>query len=92
VKANLCQAVEEYPYSTFSGLAGRTKLALPLHLPRCGHGSSISTWDFARVSNWLNTPFRKEHDEALARALRRREFKLPKSPARRRSELEAGLC
>jgi REP element-mobilizing transposase RayT len=77
VRANLTSNVEEYKYSTLSGLLGQNHLAFPLFYPRCGHGIWLVPNEMETQLNWLNRPVPSETDEAIRKGLRYKEFRLP---------------
>lgn len=77
VRAGICERVEEYRFSTLSGQLGESPLHLPLYYPY-GSGHYPGVPEFDGMRNWLNRPFRKEHEEAIRKALKRTEFLPPK--------------
>jgi putative transposase len=71
VEAGACGRVEEYPFSTLSGLIGLT----PLHIPLVE-----DTIFFENPNNcieWLNSSYKHDHKDQIRRALRRHEFEFP---------------
>jgi putative transposase len=87
-KAKIVQQVESYPFSTFSrdfisheGSLLTIPSPLAIEVPD----------DPFTYSEWINTPFKKEHDEVIGKALRRREFKLPKIENRHFNPLDKML-
>lgn len=76
VEAGLCVRVEDYPYSTLHGLLGRSHLLIPMTK------DDLLFDDVEGCLRWLNTRPEEDHIEAVARALRRSEFKLPKKSLR----------
>lgn len=77
VKAGFCNMVEDWPFSTLSGLFG----FVPLPFPVIYKGSYIqhcvpeNLWT---QLNWLNTAYSSEESDALRKALRRKLFKIPR--------------
>ncbi len=85
VKANLCQKVEEYDYSTLAFLVGRTRRAIPLE-----QDTQLFCPDFSENTlNWLNTSPAMKNETEVKLALRRRIFKLPKDDSKVPSSLES---
>jgi len=74
VEAKICERVQDYPYSTLHGLLGHKKLIIPV----CSDDTLFAGVDDTLA--WLNTPPEKGHSEIIRKALRRREFKLPRDP------------
>lgn len=72
VEAGICHSVEEYPYSTLHGLLGQSQLIIPIIADELLFPETES------CLTWLNTKPDEKKKEALRRALRRAEFKLPK--------------
>jgi putative transposase len=72
VEARLCKRVEEYSYSTLSGLLGFKRLIIPLEEDAILFGSSVTS-----IIVWLNTAPQTADRDALKKALRRGVFKLP---------------
>ena len=68
VKAQLCQFVEDYPYSSLKKGAFKVSQSTLATL-RAG----LPEIDRLR---WLNEPYSPEEDDCVRRALRRREFKI----------------
>ncbi len=73
VEAGLSKSVEEYPYSTLHGLLGNRRLIIPV----CRDHILFSSVE--QTLRWLDTPPVDGHQEVMRKALRRREFKLPRS-------------
>lgn len=73
VKANLCQRVEEYPYSTLRGQLGFRQLLIPMI-----NYEELFT-DTERFLQWLNTSYSEEENEAIRKALKKREFEISAS-------------
>jgi hypothetical protein len=74
VRAEICKGVEDYKYSTLSGLLGGQKLIIPLIEDTLLFNP---TFDDSTLL-WLNRDTSKEHDEEMRLALRRAVFKLPR--------------
>ena len=72
VTAGICGRVEEYPFSTLSGIVGQTRLAVPVF---------DDPFVFLRTEetlSWLNTaPSEQDHAD-VKKALRRQTFTLPR--------------
>lgn len=76
VKANLCESVLDYKFSTLPGLLGQSKLIFPVY-----YDQTLFS-DVSGTLNWLDCAPRDENWDAVRRALRRKEFKLPKLNSR----------
>jgi putative transposase len=74
VKANLCNKVEEYPFSTIYGLLGQGNLPFPIHQPRSELEIAIPGLETYDRLEWLNRAFSKEAELLIKRGLRRRRF------------------
>ncbi len=83
VKAELCTRVECYEFSSL------TLDSTPEPFKMCNFFDDAET-SIALDLEWLNESFSSEMDEALRKALRRREFQLPKDRNRKMIELSAG--
>jgi REP element-mobilizing transposase RayT len=57
VRAKLCSAVEEHPYSTLQGLLGETHLPFRLHFTRAGMELALPSAEPSEQLEWLNKPF-----------------------------------
>lgn len=85
LRAGLCRSVEEWPYSTLHGLLGFSHLGIPLE-----PDSILFNPDFdERELAWLNRLPGKENLATFQKALRKREFKLPKVKRHHPHELES---
>lgn len=73
VEAGLCQRVEEYPFSTLSGLLGQHRLQVPVEQDAL----LFDAQNFRSHLEWLNTAPSIEDRNAVGAALRRAQFKLP---------------
>jgi hypothetical protein len=75
VRAGLCERVEQYPYSTLSGLVGNVRL--PFTMPK---DTLLFDPDFQAANiKWLNTPSKQTHEDEVRRALRKATFKFAKA-------------
>lgn len=72
VEAGICNLVEEYPYSTLSGLLGFRRISIPLV------SDETLFSDVEGTIKWLNTPVAFENRVAMSRALKKSSYKLPK--------------
>ncbi len=72
VEAGICRFVEEYPFSTLHGLIGAAPLIVPVQ-----YDDTLFS-DFEGTLAWLNKGTIAEHREAVRKALRRRQFRLPR--------------
>ncbi len=77
VRAGLCEKVEDYSYSTFSGAIGNNILHFPLVFTRASMesrfpGSEPSSW-----VEWLNRPFLSESEKWIRMGLKRAVFLPP---------------
>lgn len=73
VRAGICNLVEEYKYSTLSGLLGKTHLLIPVTDDKILFSSDIQ-----ETIEWLNTPSSKEAEESVKSALKKSNYLLPK--------------
>jgi putative transposase len=73
VRAGLCDFVADYPFSTFSGLVGSVPLPVAITPPLHGLAWQVPEGSQA-LDAWLNTAHTAEQNEAIRKALRRREF------------------
>lgn len=64
---------EEYPFSTLNGLLGFSKLIVPVE-----HDTLLFEHNLEKSLIWLNSKTEKEQWEGIRKALRKKEFKLPK--------------
>ena len=78
VRANLCDSVQDYRYSTFSGIIGDRSLPFPLHFPFHEENHMYIPDDLEEQQGWLNKPFKIEHQNAIQKALKRTLFQPPK--------------
>ena len=77
VKAGLSDYVETYLYSTIAALYGQVHLPLPIeHSPKYVHRFIPSEPD--TLKDWANQPYNCEESQAIHKALRKKEFKLPR--------------
>jgi putative transposase len=73
VKADLCTKVEDYAFSTFSGIVGSTKALLKLSSPSKPLNQLVPDDLFEQLA-WLNQSYETEESEAIRRALRKKTF------------------
>ncbi|UXR65366.1 transposase [Bdellovibrio bacteriovorus] len=86
VQAGICSRVEDYRYSTIRGLLGLDRALVPAIDNLC------LIQNMYKQLSWLNSEFNCEDREAIAKALRRKEFKIPRDPhTGKRSHLEDGV-
>lgn len=80
VRAGICERVEEYRYSTLSGLLGLSHLTIPIVEDRILFDPNFKDSSL----HWLNTPPRPDTEEEVRLALRRAEmdFKSPRQTGR----------
>lgn len=76
VAKNLCEKVEEYPYSTLNGTLGFGKLFIPTE------ADATLFWSVEETLEWLNRPTSQENLDAIRTALRYQTFQLPKVDSR----------
>jgi REP element-mobilizing transposase RayT len=74
VKAGLCVRVEEWPYSTVSGLMGNGHLPIPIHFTRPGMELGLPLEPASLMLDWLNQPFPSKAERAIQKGLRRKRF------------------
>ena len=74
VRAGICEKVEDYPFSTFAGLFGRTSLPFPIHFTRAGMEYLLPSPDPVEWVDWLNRPFESELEKRIQGSLRKRIF------------------
>jgi REP element-mobilizing transposase RayT len=76
VKAGICDDVSSYPYSTLSGLLGRSPLIIPVE-------EDVTLFsDVDATLRWLNRKPDEENWLAVRRALRKNEFRLARENGR----------
>ena len=76
VKAKLSSHVEEYRFSTISGLTGQIHLPFPISYTKLG--MEINTPEIERMEMWLywlNQPFSTENEKCIQKILRKKEIK-----------------
>lgn len=73
-RAQLCEGVEDYPYSTVQGLLGTQHLPFPLHYTRVGMELALPSDEAAEQLVWLNRPFPNEVETLIRQGLRKRVF------------------
>jgi putative transposase len=75
VKAGLCNKIEEYEFSTSSGLFGRSPLPFPIHFTRLGLELNLPDPDIPDSwISWLNRPFPQEAEALIQKSLRKRKL------------------
>lgn len=91
VRANLIEKAEDYRYSTLCAALGATPSYFPFdHYPKCFE--SRTPKDLNNFLAWINTPTTTKNQDAIRKALRRLQFKLPKTQVYRKvSALESEL-
>lgn len=87
VKAKLSEKVEDYEFSTLSGLLGAQPLAFPLYFPFGMSQHLLVPERTEDMLSWLNTPFQLEHEAAVKKALRKTRFAPPKQGWKRSLEV-----
>lgn len=85
VEAGLIEKVEDYPYSTLSGIKGSNHLLIPVAHDDTFFNNPDSTLI------WLNNSYPKQAKEDIRNALRKREFKFGLDKDRKPSILETIL-
>lgn len=88
VRAGLVTRCEDWPYSTLSGLVGKSRLIIPVE-----HDTILFPEQFDWNSlSWLNSPIKSDHLETIRASLKKTVFNLPLSRSTRKpSYLESGL-
>lgn len=76
VRAGLCEKVEDYPYSTLSGLCGKSRLIIPTQEDTILFDPNFNIKNL----NWLNTPSCPKDERDMRLALKRSIFELPTHP------------
>jgi hypothetical protein len=74
VKAQICERVEQYPYSTLQGSLGSVHLPFPLFFTKVGMELALPSSESHEQLEWLNKPFPKEAEALIQKGLRRRVF------------------
>jgi len=74
VRAKICHQVEEYPFSTLSGLIGDNYLPFPIHFTRCLLEAGLPMESTPTFLNWLNQPFPQEAEKLIKIGLNRKVF------------------
>jgi putative transposase len=73
VKAGIVRGVEEYQYSSLSGLLGRREILIPIQDDPFLFDDNVE-----KTILWLNETPAQQAEESIRAALRRSDFKLPK--------------
>lgn len=80
LKAGLVSEIEYYPYSTLNGVLGQSRLSIPLYPIKCGQvGHSSLPNHPIKLLDQLKKRHSIEQDKCISTALRRSEFKIPRS-------------
>jgi putative transposase len=74
VKAGICEAVEDYPWSTLKGLLGGSRLGFPLYFTRLALEINLPLPESEHFLQWLNRPFSKEAEVLIAEGMRKQIF------------------
>lgn len=82
-KAGLCEMVADYAFGTYAGGLGFKHLPFPIFPPQ-NRLDRLLPQDAQAFDEWLNRPHKIEENDAIRRALKRREFKLPVMKSSRR--------
>lgn len=77
VRARLCQKVENYRFSTYSGLVGNSPLPFPISYTRAGMERRLPSIEPHKWMEWLNRPFASETENHIRFALKKTVFKPP---------------
>ncbi len=76
VRAQLCERVEEYRYSTIRGVLGFEHLCVPLAYTQIGMELNLPDFSYPfEWLDWLNTPFSTEAEEFIKQSLRKKEVR-----------------
>lgn len=88
VRASLCRRVEEYPFSTLSGLLGQRRIVIPIEEDTL----LFERNDTAATIDWLNQTPQDGHEEDMRIALKKAKMKFNASRQKGRpSRLETDL-
>jgi hypothetical protein len=74
VKARICERVEHYEFSTFTGLFGGVSLPFPIHYTRSGMEVHFPSEEPSGWVDWLNRPFGVEMEERIRSGLKKKVF------------------
>ncbi len=74
VKANLCEAVEQYQYSSLQGLLGFQHISFPLYFPFEKRAFEFTPKEIRDQLLWLNASFLPEHEREVSRTLKKTTF------------------
>jgi hypothetical protein len=77
VKAGLCEKVSDYVFSTYACGLGFSPMPFPIFPPIEKNLDRLLPKDAQSLDEWLNKPHKTDENEAIQKALKRREFKLP---------------
>lgn len=84
VRAGCAFAVEDYVFSTISGLVGKSPLPFPLHFPLVFNSLPENIDEQLR---WLNEPFQIEQEATIKRTLRKTLFRPAKVDSKRKKSI-----
>lgn len=79
VRAQLCEKVEDYTYSTLAWKLGHQRSRFLLWYPFGVEEFLIMPNSIDERLEWLNRPFQSEHEKEIQRLLRRTLFRAPQS-------------
>lgn len=74
VKAGICRLVEDYSFSTLSGLIGGTHLSFPIYFTKSRLELALPSLQSLDLLEWLNKPFPREAEALIQKGLRKRSF------------------
>ena len=74
VRGGICEKVEDYPFSTFTGLFGRTSVPFPIHFTRAGLEIHLPSEEPGQWVDWLNRPFDVELEKKIRFGLTKKVF------------------
>ncbi|MBS1957964.1 MAG: transposase [Bdellovibrionales bacterium] len=82
IRAKICDTVDTYPYSTYSGLIGNHPLKVPIQFTRLGLERILGD-EPLKWNSWLNQPFSSECETLIRMGLKRTCFRPPHDPKTR---------
>ncbi|NBX92935.1 MAG: hypothetical protein EB078_03610 [Proteobacteria bacterium] len=83
VSANICDRVEQYPYSSL--MAHRNPQLLPFSVQHWRWAGDWMKWgDYSAILSWLNTPYPHGLNDYLKRGMRHPRFVIPKKRSTRK--------
>ena len=86
VRAELCERVEDYEFSTLRGTIGLSPSLFPLHFPYGENEYRLIPKSEQDFSSWLNRKFKTEHENAIRAALKHPQFAPPRQGWKRSLE------